>query len=134
MRRRRTKSLAVQAAEMAFAAPQVIAHRTARMALGGLTPSARDRKELNAMGAEKAAAFVESWSAMALEAMRINQQLTLSAMQSFWFPWSGTRSRRSVSAQLDQAADAMLRVAMAPVHRRAVANAKRLGRPKRKRT
>lgn len=120
-RRRRRKSPAVQAAEMAFAIPQVLAHRAARMA---------DRKELYTMGAEKAAAATEAWTAMALEAMRVNQELALSAMQSFWWPWLG---RKSTSRQLQRAASDILGAAMAPVHRRTVANAKRLGRPRRRR-
>ena len=85
------------------------------------------------MGAEKAAAFAEAWSAMALEAFRVNQQLGLSVMQSFWFPWLGTRRARGASRQLARAASGIAGAGMAPVHRRAVANARRLGRAGRKR-
>jgi hypothetical protein len=51
-------------------------------------------------------------------------------MQSFWFPWM---RRSSASRQLSDAAMSILGKGMAPVSRRAVANAKRLGRPKRRR-
>lgn len=119
-RRRRRKSPAVLAAEMAFAVPQVILHRTGRMA---------DRNELYAMGAEKAAAATEACAAMALEAMLVNQQLALSAVQAFWWPWLGKSARR----ELNQAALDILGAGMAPVHRRAVANARRLRRVRRRR-
>ena len=111
----------MQAAEMAFAVPQVILHRAARMA---------DRRELYGMGAEKVAAATEAWTAMALEAMRVNQELSLSAMQSFWWPWLGSRNP---GRQLHQATMDILGAGMAPVHRRAVANAKRLARARRRR-
>jgi hypothetical protein len=113
--------------ELGVAVPQVIAHRVARMAIAGASPSARDRKELRRMGTEKVAAFNEAWNAMALEAFRANQRLTLSFMQSLWFPWIHPKRR-----QLSNAALGILGKGMAPVRRRAVANAKRLGRVKRR--
>ena len=51
-------------------------------------------------------------------------------MQSFWFPWL---PRQSVAGQLNEAALGVLGKGFAPVRRRAVANAKRLGRGKRRR-
>jgi hypothetical protein len=39
------KSLIAKAAELAFAVPQVVAHRVTRMALAGPSLSDRDRKE-----------------------------------------------------------------------------------------
>ena len=73
--RRSPKSppLARQAAERAVAVPQVIAHRLARLARAGPAPSARDREEFRRMGAEKAAAFAESWNAMATGMLEANQ-------------------------------------------------------------
>lgn len=130
-RTRKSKHPAVQAAELAVAVPQVIAHRVSRMALAGLSPSARDRKEFHRMGAEKVPAFNEFWNAMALEAFRANQQLALSFMQSLWFPWASPKtSLRKASKQLSNAALGIAGKGMAPVRRRAVANAKRLGRTK----
>ena len=84
------------------------------------------------MGSEKIAAFNEAWTAMAFQAFRANQQLTLSFMQSLWFPWvHPKRSAKSTSKQLSNAALGILGKGMAPVRRRAVANAKRLGRTRR---
>lgn len=132
-RSRRSRSLAAQTLALGVAAPQVIAHRVARMALAGASPSARDRKEFHRMGAEKIAAVNEAWSAMAVETFRANQQLTLSFMRSLWFPWLHSTGRKSASRQLSNATLGILGKGMAPVRRRAVANAKRLGRTRRRR-
>ena len=75
------------------------------------------------MGAEKFVAFGQSWNAMVMQTMIENQRLALSAMQAFWFPW---RPRSSTSKQLQRAALGIAGAGLAPVHRRAVANAKRL--------
>lgn len=79
------------------------------------------------MSTEKIAAFNEAWSAMALQAVLEGQKL----MTSFWFPWA--RPRSSLPRQLNDAALSILGKGVAPVRRRAVANAKRLRRVKRKR-
>jgi hypothetical protein len=105
--------------ELGVAAPQVIAHRMARMASAGASPSARDRAEFQRMGIEKIAAANEAWAAMATQAFLENQKLALAFMQTARFP-----SRRKVNA----AAVRVLGKGMAPVRRRAVANAKRLRR------
>ena len=80
------------------------------------------------MGAEKFAAFGEAWTAMAAQAVLENQKLALSFMQSLWFPWIRSRPSRGTN----QAALRILGKGLAPVHRRAVANAKRLGRARRR--
>jgi hypothetical protein len=132
-RRRRSKSLAAQAIELGVAVPQVIALRAARMAAAGASPSARDRAEFYRMGTEKMAALNEAWTAVALESFRANQELALSFMQSLWFPWTGHKSSvKSASRQLTSAGLGVLGKGMAPIRRRVVANAKRLGRTKRK--
>lgn len=126
----KTALLAVQAAELAIAVPQVIAHRFVRMALSGTEPTKRDRKEFERMGTEKMAAFTESWNAMALQAWRAYQQITLAAFQSFWGPIFGLKKPTiSVSNQLNNAVTGILGKGMAPFHRRAVANSKRLNKP-----
>jgi hypothetical protein len=131
---RKSRSLAAQAFELGVAAPQVIAHRLARMAIAGASPSARDRKEFHLMGTEKITALNEAWNAMAVQAFRENQKLALSYMQSLWFPWlRPKRSAKSASRHLNKAALGILGKGMTPVRRRAVANAKRLGRTKRPR-
>lgn len=131
--RRRSKSLALQTLELGVAVPQVIAHRVARIAIAGASPSALDRKEFHRMGAEKITALNEAWRAMALQAFRANQQLTFSFLRSLWFPWVHPKGTvRSASTQLSSAALGILGKGMAPVRRRAVANARRLGRIKRR--
>lgn len=130
---RRSKSLAAQTIELGFAVPQVIAHRATRMAMAGATPSARDRKEIHRMSTEKMLAFNEAWTAMAKQAVLENQKLALSMMQSVWFPWLRTTpSARATSQQLTNAMLGVLGKGMVPIRRRAVANAKRLGRAKRR--
>jgi hypothetical protein len=132
-RRRRGKSLAAQTFELGIAAPQVIAHRVARMASAGASPSARDRAEFRRMGTEKIAAVNEAWAAMATQAFLENQKFALTFMQSLWFPWMRpTPTAKSVARQLNRAAVGILGKGVAPVRRRAVANAKRLGRIKRR--
>lgn len=128
-RGRKSKSLAAQAFELGIAAPQVIAHRVARMARAGTSLSARDRAEFHRMGTEKIAAVNQAWTAMATQALLENQRISLTFMQSLWFPWmTTTPTAKSVSRQLNRAAVAILGKGLAPVRRRAVANAKRLGR------
>ena len=126
---RRTRNitpLIVKAAELGFAAPQVVAHRLTRMAMAGVAPTARDRKEFRRMGTEKMAAFMESWNAMAMETFRANQALTASVWRSVWLPW--LNGKPSTASHLHNAALGVLGKGIAPVHRRAVANARRLNR------
>ena len=80
------------------------------------------------MGAEKAAAFAESWNAMALQALEANQTLALSFLRAFGSPASARASAPSATRQVGRAVAAIVRAGLAPVHRRAVANAKRLSR------
>ena len=126
---RRQRSLATQTFELAMAAPQVIAHRMARIALAGTSPSARDRAEFQRMGTEKLEVAGEAWTAMAAQALSENQKFTIRFMQSLWFPWMHpAMTPTSVSRQMNEAAIGILGKGMAPVRRRAVENAKRLGR------
>jgi len=130
-RRRKSKSLAAQSFELGIAAPQVIAHRVARMASAGISPSARNLAEFQRMGIEKIAAVNEAWTAMATQALLENQKFALTWMQSLWFPWMRP-TRKSLSRQLNRAVVGILGKGVAPVRRRVVANAKRLGRTNRR--
>ena len=123
MRRRRSLHPAVQAVEMAWAVPQVVAHRLARLSLAAPVPSARDRDEFLRMGAEKASAFQEAWSAVLVEMASAQWRWWTSAMLG-----SMPRSLGAASAQARHTALALLTRGTAPYHRRAVANARRLGR------
>lgn len=108
---------------MAWAVPQVVAHRLARLSIAAPLPSARDRAEFQRMGAEKVAAFHEAWNAMLLETMRVQFRLWSSAMLG-----SLPRSPRAANALAQRTTLALLRSGTAPYHRRAVANARRLRR------
>ena len=129
-RKRSTGTLSTKTAELAFAVPQVVAHRLTRMAQAGPKLSARDRKEFARMVAEKHSAFGESWKAMALQALRSNQAFAVMLARVAWTPPSlqGTPAARALAAEAQRAAVAVLDKGLAPVHRRAVANAKRLAR------
>jgi hypothetical protein len=122
-RSKRNRSLA-KFAELSVAAPQVVALRTARMLAAGANPGARERRELERMGTEKMLAFWESMNAMALEMAKAQQQYALFAMRQWWSPWV---SPASVAAS----ATKVLEKGLAPVHKRASANARRLRKPRR---
>ena len=116
MRRTHTsKALAARTTELMFAVPQVIAHRALRSG---------DRKEMHRMGAEKVFAFGESWNAMMMQTALEYQRVAMSLAMSFWFPWASRRSPFS------SVMPAILGAGLAPIHRRARANATRLGRRK----
>jgi hypothetical protein len=104
--------LARQATELAIAVPQVMAHRLTRMALAGASPNARDRREFHGMGQEKMVAFWQSWFA-------IGWAVTEASQKSWIAMLSGARV-----PMLD--AQAVLSKGMAPVHKKATANARRL--------
>jgi hypothetical protein len=129
-RRRPSHSLSVKTAELALAVPQVVAHRLLRMANAGPHLSARDRKEFTRMIAEKNSALGEAWNAMALQALHSHRAFATSLALAATTP---SPSRAAPAAQalatlLHHAALAVLGKGLAPVHRRAVANAKRLAR------
>ena len=130
-RNRNVAALTRKAVELGVAAPLVIAHRLTRMALAGHTPSVRDRREFTLMSSEKTAAFYESWNAMFIQSIRIQQEITASIWRSLWHYWLNTTSSAAMpKIDLPYASLRILSKGMAPVHRRAVANARRLGRTK----
>jgi hypothetical protein len=104
-----------QLAELGVAVPQVVAHRVARLALAGPLPNARDSAEFTGMVWEKQLAFSQAFVGMAAEAVRWNQQWALS-----WF--GGPRP------DVAQGVGAVFSKGLAPVHRKAVSNARRLSR------
>ncbi len=128
---RKTKSIAIKAVELAVAVPQVVAHRVTRMAIAGQALSERDRREFEVMVAEKKTAFAEAWQAMAKQSLRSNQTLAASLLRSIWSPSPrGKPTAGKVAAQLQSAALSVFGKGLAPVHRKATANAKRLARTK----
>jgi hypothetical protein len=102
------------------------------MALVGTQLSERDRKEFQVMLHEKHAAFAEAWSDMAMHAFRANQAFTASMLPFFFTPFSYVQAARSASAHFQNAAIGVLGKGLAPIHRRAVSNARRLSKSKRR--
>jgi uncharacterized membrane protein len=116
--------------ELALSVPQVLAHRIIRMALAGSHLSDRDRKEFQIMLSEKHAAFEQAWSDMAMHAFRANQAFAVFMFPLFFTPLSYTRAAASAAAQVQNAAISMLGKGLAPIHRKAVSNARRLSKTK----
>lgn len=106
------------------AVPQVVTQRLLRMAEAGCSPTARDRRELSGMVLEKQTAFAQSWVAMWAESCRVQQQWALSWMQS----GGALQSWSSAGEAWEQ----ILGSGLAPIRRKAVANAKRLARESRR--
>lgn len=125
MPRRRTPSprVAQQVAELALAAPQVIALRTARLAAAGHSPSRQDQAEFVRMGSEKLIAFQQSWAAMWLASWRVQVMLAQAVS-------SGSASALAEASRA--ALGVVLSAGLAPIHRRAVSNARRLSRGRRR--
>ena len=126
-RRGRRTSLYVKSAELALAVPQVMAHRLLRMASSS-KPTLQDRREFDRMITEKAEAAGEAWGKMAVKTFEANQELAFSLMKS-WLRGSPSLVRHAGAVQ--RAAGSVLAAGIAPVHRRATANARRLGKVRR---
>ena len=122
------RSLARRSSTLALAVPEVVAHRVSRALLAGASPSAADRREFHLMGAEKVAAFYESWGAMFMQNYLASVRLWSSP--GMWMSLMANprgAARRLTSHQHDTAL-AMMTGGLAPISRRAVANATRLRR------
>jgi hypothetical protein len=144
-------SLAWKTSEIMLASAQVIQHRTGRIAAAGATPSARDRREFALMGQEKIEAGIESASAMTAQMMAMNPLL---GPRAFKHMMTGAAAVMSIAAsrtagqamarhaklvrtmmqstattaQLSGAAARLAQRGLKPIHSRATANAKRLGK------
>lgn len=124
-----TQRLTRQFAELALAAPQVVMHRTARMATMGSSLSARDHAEFSRMGSEKVFAFYQSWASMWTAAAAAQFEFARAcASAAMTFATQGPASAGAAAASLSGAATKVLAAGLAPVHSKAVANARRLAR------
>ena len=132
------QNLATKSLELSLAAPQVVAQRVTRMMTAGPNPSARDQQEFMRMGNEKVVAFYESWMAMWGEAYSAYWRaatsmcntptlLTPTASNPFAAFGVGKATNRLVKQQVN-AVTSVLNAGIAPVHAKAVSNAKRLSR------
>ncbi|WP_428419789.1 polyhydroxyalkanoate granule-associated phasin [Methylibium sp.] len=142
--------------EMLLASSQVIVTRSARLATAGPLPSQADQREFALMSSEKVDAFSQSAAALgsawtpALQTLGaqtvqgwmaiMNNALSLAGSRT---PAQAMRRHKALvstvmrrTPTLQRASDAAARVtdrALAPVHRTATANARRLGVPKKTR-
>ena len=132
------QNLATKSLELSWAAPQVVAQRVTRMMTAGPNPSARDQQEFMRMGSEKVVAFYESWIGMWTQACTAYWQtatsfystpnlLTPSAHNPFAAFGVGKATKNMVKQQVNAVTD-VLNAGIAPVHAKAVSNAKRLSR------
>lgn len=125
----RPEEIATQATQLAIAVPQVVAYRVSRLMLAGANPSAHDRDEFTLMGVEKWSAFIESWLAMTTHILQAQQQMAMSVLRALANPFAFSNSTLLLghSQELPQLALGVVSSGLAPVHRRAVENARRLG-------
>ncbi|OZI57793.1 polyhydroxyalkanoate granule-associated phasin [Bordetella genomosp. 1] len=125
-RRGNAATLSRNAAELALATPQVMAHRLARLALAGPTWSPRDRKEFTLMGMEKVGAFAQAWNAMFWSGVVSSQTIAMQYWSACFMPWLGTRRAEDVMRQWQRAGLTAMGRGLAPIHAKATANARRL--------
>ena len=143
--------LTAKTLETMLASAQVIGHRAGRMALAGPAPSARDRREFARMGQEKVEAGALSAQAMAAHMITMSPPWAALAFRHFlrssaaFMALAGSRTpgqlierQAALARALGQSALGMADVSksairlahrgLKPIHRKATANAKRLGK------
>lgn len=143
--------LAMQTTGMMLASAEVISHRTSRMAQSSFPPSAKDAAEFTLMGQEKMEAATESMQAAGLAmmtfspfaAMKMFNEMAAVQADLFHLATSSSlpmaisrnqklghsmrRAANSVASLSDQTANGALNT-LKPIHSRATANARRLGK------
>jgi hypothetical protein len=119
--------------ELSLLAPQVVAARAARMALG------TDTEGLRQMGNEKVQAYWASMNAMGMQVVKAQQEYAMLAMRqwmSAWtVPWTMAGMHGHAKAQqkqLQRSMEQVIEQGMIPVGRQVRSNMRRLGRPKRR--
>lgn len=127
-----------KSAEMMMASGQVIGHRVERMAKAGPALSSRDLKEFTLMGHEKLEAAAESTQAMSAYCWQVQQQAgtqvfeQMVRLSSSWWNWGaggrGGQPGKGAPVWSSDHALGLMNKALAPIHSRATANARRLGR------
>jgi hypothetical protein len=111
--------------EVSTVAPMVIGYRLAGMAPAGSTPSARQRRESVRMGQEKVDAWYEATLAAGQRLVEANLALTGLVWRQLW---AGAFSPVALAAPLSRLGPRLLDDSLTPVHRRVVANNRRLSR------
>jgi hypothetical protein len=119
--------------ELSLLAPQVVAARAARMALG------TDTEGLRQMGNEKVQAYWASMNAMGMQVVKAQQEYAMLAMRQWmtaWtVPWTMAGMHGHAKAQqkqLQRSMEQVIEQGMIPVGRQVRSNMRRLGRPKRR--
>ena len=136
----------LKAAETMIAAPQVVAHRTARMAHASPAPNRSDQRELATMGVEKVVAFSQAGLNAASELVAFQQQMANAALHQWWVmanlfnpltactaPWRVMNAPVELLSARHRALSITPRVAhgaVKPIHAKATSNARRLARKK----
>ena len=143
--------LAMKTLEMMLASAQVIGHRSRRMALAGPAPNARDRREFALMGQEKIEAGAQSAQAMAAHMVSMSQpwgalafrhllrnSAAFMSLASSRTPTQLIARQAALARAVAQSAISMADVAknatklahrgLKPIHAKATANARRLGK------
>lgn len=115
-------------AELGVASSQVVAHRVARMAMASPVLSARDRKEFSGMVHEKQLAFAQSWMAMWAEGVRAQQTLFNQWLQGVMSMASPMSQSWGHVLGLQHAMQRIGDSGLAPIHRKAMSNSRRLAR------
>lgn len=120
-----TLRLGRQVAEINTVVPSIVSRRVMRLALSGTSPSRSDRREMMRMNSEKWQAASQSAMAMAAFAMQQQMAIAQSFWQAVWTPWMGMPVGGTPAVSNPVAG--MLSAGIAPYHRIATANARRLG-------
>lgn len=143
--------LATKTLEMMLASAQVIGYRTGRMALAGAAPNARDRREFALMGQEKFEVGAQSAQAMVAHMMSMSQPWGALAFRNLlrdsaaFMSLAGSQTPTQLMARQAALARAVAQSAISmadvsrdaiklahrglkPIHAKATANAKRLGK------
>lgn len=118
----RPRTPTAQLLDLSVSVPQVVAHRSARLALAKPVLSARDRKEFTGMVLEKQVAALQSWQGMWMASALAWQRIAFGLL-----PHSGQPLRPQ---QITQAASSVLAAGLKPYQQKAAQNAKRLRRTK----
>ena len=118
-KRRVPRDLPSRMIELGTLAPRVAGARLGRMVREGARPSARGRSDLLAMVLEKQVAFAQGWSAMYVEAWRLQTQLAMACL-------AATPSPLGAARLLDGGLQRIASQGLAPTWRRVKANARRV--------
>ncbi len=125
---RRSHRLQQQVSEMSWAVPQVVNERLTRMMLAGVRPSATDQQEFQKMWAEKVTAFCESWMALGQQMLHAQNEMAAAWTSSLTQLPTGQWPANRMAQAAQSAALGILGAGLAPVHSRALSNARRLGK------